>query len=102
MIFSDNCTSSCVRLQEAELTALEAKVNAMAGSEPRLQAIEVRLGDMEERLSGLVRGAAEGGLVCEEEVVQVHTSLSHQLATLLDGLGGGSATPSKAVTGGHE
>ena len=84
------------------MTTLEAKVDAMAGSEPRLQAIEARLASMEERLSGLVRGAAEGGLVCEEEVVQVHTTVSRQLAMLLEGLGGGSATPSKAMAAGHE
>eukprot|EP01049_Picozoa_sp_SAG25_P022904 SAG25_NODE_9422_length_373_cov_0.649635_1_plen_95_part_00 len=89
-------------LQEAELAALETKVSAMSGSEPRLQVIEARLGSMEERLSGLVRGAAEGGLVCEEEVVQVHTAISRQLATLLDGLGDGRATPSKAAASGHE
>ena len=74
----------------------------MSGSEPRLQAIEARLGSMEERLSGLVRGASQGGLVCEEEVVQVHTTLSRQLAMLLDGLGERGATPSKAAASGHE
>ena len=89
-------------MQEAELATLETKVSAMSGSEPRLQVIEARLANMEERLSGLVRGASEGGLVCEEEIVQVHTALSRQLATLLDGLGDGRATPSKAAASCHD
>ena len=92
-------------LQEAELTSLEAKVEAMAGGEPRLRAVEARLEGMEERLSSLVRGAsAEGGLVCEEEVAQVHSALSGQLMALLDGLGGmtSPSAPSKAAAGGNE
>lgn len=92
---------ACV--QEVELEHLESKVkHAMSGSEPRLLMIEARLASMEERLSGLARGAAEGGLVCEEEVVRVHTGLSRQLTTLLESLGDERATPSKATTRGRE